>query len=126
MATTIKAPALTSRQRLRRGLHHTATGPVDIARAAVGLTARGVTSAASTARTRYRSGRLAATAQEKLAALPAVFPDRRQQHRRRRLWIVGGVAAAVAGGAAAFAVIRQSSRPEPSPRPPSVDVEARP
>jgi hypothetical protein len=32
----------------------------------------------------------------------------------------------LAGGAVAFSIIRRSSRPEPSPRPPSVDVEPKP
>jgi hypothetical protein len=33
---------------------------------------------------------------------------------------------ALAGGAAAFSIIRRSSQPEPSPRPPSVEVAPRP
>ena len=33
-------PKLTSQQRLRRGLHYTAVGPVDVTRGVVGVTAR--------------------------------------------------------------------------------------
>jgi hypothetical protein len=41
--------------------------------------------------------------------------------------VIAGVAALVlAGGAVAFSIVRRSSRPEPSPRPPSVDVQQRP
>ncbi|MGA3253705.1 MAG: cell wall synthesis protein CwsA, partial [Mycobacterium sp.] len=36
------------------------------------------------------------------------------------------VVAVLAGGAAAFSILRRSSRAEPSPRPPRVDVQPLP
>ncbi|KFW60501.1 cell wall synthesis protein CwsA, partial [Mycobacterium tuberculosis variant bovis] len=93
-------------------------------------------------RRRYREGRLArevAAAQETLAQeltaaqdvvanLPQALQDARTQRRsKHHLWIFAGIAAAIlAGGAVAFSIVRRSSRPEPSPRPPSVEVQPRP
>jgi Cell wall synthesis protein CwsA len=45
---------------------------------------------------------------------------------KRPLLIAGVVVAVLAGGAAAFSIVRRSSRAEPSPRPPSVDVQPLP
>lgn len=136
---------LTPRQRLTRGLTYSTVGPVDLTRGALGLGAQSAQSAAAQLRRRYREGRLArelAAAQETLAqelaaaqqvvtGLPqALQQARRSQRRGRRAWIVGGAAVAVlAGGAVAFSVVRRSTRSgpqEPSPRPPSVDVQPRP
>jgi hypothetical protein len=133
---------LTPRQRLTRGLAYTAAGPIDITRGVVGLGLGSAQVGASTLRRRYQEGRLArelasaqetvaqelAAAQEAVTSLPAVLQDaRRSYHLHRRPWILAGAAAAVlAGGAAAFAAVRRSSRPEPSPRPPSVDIQPTP
>jgi hypothetical protein len=133
---------LTPRERLARGLTYTAVGPVDVTRGAVGLGVHSAQSTASGLRRRYQQGRLAreiAAAQETLAqelaaaqdvvtGLPQALQDaRRSQRHKRRPWVIAGVAAAVlAGGAVAFSIVRRSSRPEPSPRPPSVDVQPRP
>lgn len=136
---------LTPRERLGRGLTYTAVGPVDLARGAIGLGVQSAQSTASHLRRRYQEGRLArdiataqealahelAAAQEVVAGLPQALQDaRRAQRRSTRPWLIAGVAVAVlAGGAAAFSIVRRttrSQREEPSPRPPSVDVQSRP
>lgn len=136
---------LTPRQRLGRGLTYSALGPVDLTRGALGLGAQSARSGASELRRRYREGRLAreiaaaqeglaqefAAAQEVVAGLPQALQEaRRAQRRGKRAWIFGGAAVVVlAGGAIAFSVVRRSTRSapqEPSPRPPSVDVQPRP
>ncbi len=68
---------------------------------------------------------------EVVAGLPQALQDaRRAQRRRPRPWVIAGAAVVVlAAGAVAFSVVRRSmraSRDEPSPRPPSVDVQPRP
>jgi Cell wall synthesis protein CwsA len=133
---------LTPRQRLSRGLAHTAGGPVDVTRGVVGLGAHSAQAGASSLRRRYREGRLArdlhsaqealvqelAAAQEVVTGLPeALQQARRSQRRGKRPWVIAGVAAVVlAGGAAAFSIVRRSSRQEPSSLPPSVEVQPRP
>ena len=133
---------LTPRQRLARGLTYTAVGPVDVTRGVVGLGVHSAQTGASSLRRRYREGRLArdlaaaqetiaqelAAAQEVVTGLPAALQEaRRSQRRSKRPWIIAGIAASVlAGGAVTLSVIRRSSRPEPSPRPPSVDVQPNP
>jgi Cell wall synthesis protein CwsA len=133
---------LTPRQRLTRGLHYTAVGPVDITRGAVGLGVHSAYSAGSALRRRYRASRLAeelsdaqeivarelAAAQEVVATLPQSLQEARQPRRgRRRLVVLTAIGvAALAGGAVAFSIIRRSMRPEPSPRPPSVEVAPKP
>ena len=132
---------LTPRQRLTRGLTYTAVGPVDVTRGVVGLGFDSAQAGASNLRRRYREGQLArqlalaqetiaeelAAAQEAVSGLPAVLQDARRSPRGKRPWIIAGAATAVlAGGAIAFSFVRRSSRPEPSPRPPSVDVQAQP
>jgi len=42
------------------------------------------------------------------------------------LLIAGLAVVVVAGGAAAFSIVRRSTQREPSPLPPSVDVQPRP
>jgi hypothetical protein len=115
---------------------------VDVTRGVVGL---GVDSARSTAaqlRRAYERGQLAreiaaaqetiglefAAAQEVVANLPQALQDARRSRRRGpRPWVLAVAAVAVlAAGAVAFSIIRRSSRPEPSPRPPSVDLQPRP
>ncbi|OBI46368.1 cell wall synthesis protein CwsA [Mycobacterium kyorinense] len=133
---------LTPRQRLNRGLTYSAVGPVDVTRGLVELGVHSAQAGASSLRRRYQEGRLAqdlqsaqetlaqelAAAQEVVSGLPQALQDaRRAQRRSKRPWVVAGVAVlALAGGAVAFSVVRRSSRPEPSPRPPSVDVQPRP
>jgi hypothetical protein len=133
---------LTPRQRLSRGLTYTAVGPVDVTRGLVGLGAHSAQSGASSLRRRYHEGRLArdlqnaqetlaqelAAAQDVVTGLPQALQQARRSRRRgKRPFVIAAVAAvALAGGAAAFSIIRRSSREEPSPRPPSVDVEPRP
>jgi len=133
---------LTPRERLARGLAYTAVGPVDVTRGLVGLGVHSAQAGASDLRRRYREGRLAAdlqsaqetvttelaAAQEVVAGLPqALQKARRSQLRGKRPWVITGfVVVALTGGAVAFSIIRRSSRPEPSPRPPSVDVQQRP
>jgi hypothetical protein len=133
---------LTPQQRLSRGLTYSAVGPVDVTRGVVGLGVHSAHATASELRRRYQEGQLArdvaaaqqtiaqelAAAQEVVTNLPqALQKARRSQRRSKRPLVIGGVAlAALAGGAAAFTIVRRSSRPEPSPRPPSVDVQPRP
>lgn len=136
---------LTPRQRLARGLTYSAVGPVDVTRGLVGVGAHSVQSTASQLRQRYQTGRLArelaaaqqsiaqelAAAQEVVASLPQALQDARKRQRRgkRPLLIAGAAIAVLGGGAVAFSIVRRSIRAEsaePSPRPPSVDVQARP
>ena len=133
---------LAPRQRLVRGLTYTAVGPVDVTRGVVGLGVHSAQTGASSLRRRFREGRLArdlAAAQDTIGqeltaahgvvtGLPAALQEaRRSQRRSKRPWIIAGIAASIlAGGGVAFSVIRRSSRPEPSPRPPSVDVQPNP
>ena len=136
---------LTPRERLARGLTYSAVGPVDVTRGVVGLGVHSAQSTASALRRRYREGRLAediaaaqealaqelAAAQEVVTNLPKALQDaRRSQRRGKRPWVIAGVAVVVlASGAAAFSIVRRSihsEREEPSPRPPSVDVQPRP
>jgi Cell wall synthesis protein CwsA len=133
---------LTPRERLSRGLTYTAVGPVDVTRGVVGLSVHSAQAGASSLRRRYQEGRLArdiqsaqealvhelAAAQEVVTGLPeALAQARRSQRRKPRPWVLAGAAAVVlAAGGAAFSIIRRSSQPEPSPLPPSVDVDHRP
>jgi len=133
---------LTPRERLARGLTYSAVGPVDVTRGAVGLGLHSAQTSASSLRRRYQEGRLArelaaaqeslaqelAAAQEVVTNLPQAFQEaRRSRRHRRRPWVIAGAAVAtLAVGAVAFSIVRRSMRPEPSPRPPSVDVQPRP
>ena len=133
---------LTPRERLTRGLTYSAVGPVDVTRGVVGLGVHSAQSTASELRRRYRQGRLArelaaaqetiaeelAAAQEVVTNLPQALQEaRKKQRHSKRPWVIAGVAAAVlAAGAITFSIVRRSMRPEPSPRPPSVDVQPRP
>jgi hypothetical protein len=133
---------LTPRERLSRGLTYTAVGPVDVTRGVLGLSANSAQTGAASLRRRYQEGRLArdiqsaqealvhelAAAQEVVTGLPeALAQARRSQRRKPRPWVLAGAAVVVlAAGGAAFSIIRRSSQPEPSPLPPSVDVDHRP
>ena len=132
---------LTPGQRLARGLKYTAVGPVDVTRGTVGLGWQGAHSAAGGVRQRLDRSRLAkeigdaqvaigqelAAAQEVLANLPQVIADARKPRRRPRPLVLAAAGAAVlAVGAVTFSIIRRSMQPDPSPRPPSVEVTPRP
>jgi hypothetical protein len=132
---------LTPRQRLSRGLRYTAVGPVDVTRGTVGLSWQGAHSAAGSMRQRLENSRLAkeieeaqativneiAVAQEVLANLPQVIADARKPKRRPRPLVLAAAGVAMIGlGAVAFSIIRRSAKPEPSPRPPSVEVTPKP
>ncbi|GFG53390.1 cell wall synthesis protein CwsA [Mycolicibacterium agri] len=136
---------LTPGQRLTRGLKYTAVGPVDVTLGTVGLGWRGANSAASSVRERLEKSRLArevakevaeagdtlsqeiAAAQEVLANLPQALADARKPKRRPRPLLLITAGAVVLGvGAVAFSIVRRSMQPDPSPRPPSVEVTPRP
>ena len=128
-------------QRLSRGLHYTAVGPVDVTRGTVELSWQGAHSAATSLRQRLEKSRLArefedaqdtiahelAAAQEVLANLPQVIADARKPKRRPRPVVLAAAGVAmIAVGAVVFSIIRRSMQPEPSPRPPSVEVTPKP
>ena len=131
---------LTPRERLGRGLTYSAVGPVDITRGTVGLGAQGARSAMRGLRERIEKGRLAkelgaaqesiaeelAAAQQVVAALPQVYAEARRPKRRKLPWIIAAGIVGLAAGGVAFAIVRRSMQPEPSPRPPSVDIEPKP
>ncbi len=132
---------LTPGQRLSRGLRYTAVGPIDVTRGTVGLTWEGAHSAAGSLRQRLERSRLAkeledaqqtitreiAAAQEALANLPQVIADARKPKRRPGPLVLAAAGiGVVAVGAVAFTIIRRSMQPDPSPRPPSVEVTPRP
>jgi Cell wall synthesis protein CwsA len=133
---------LTPGERLTRGLKYTAVGPVDVTRGTFGLGWQGAHSAASSIRQRLEKSRLAselgdaqeaiaqelAAAQVVLANLPQAIADARKPKRRRArpLVLAAAGAAVLAIGAVVFSVIRRSTQPEPSPRPPSVEVTPKP
>ena len=137
-------PKLTSRERLTRGLHYTAVGPVDVTRGVIGISVHSAESAAAGARRRYREAKAArqelaqvreeltqeaAAVKQVVADLPAALQEvRGAAHRRhRRLWVFGALGLATAGGGAvAFSIVRRSMQPEPSALPPSVEVAPKP
>ena len=136
-----KPDLLSSRERLARGLKYSTVGPVDVTRGALGVSLHSVGSSASWLRDRYRSGKLRedleaaqdaianelAAAQEVVANLPqALKQARRSKRRPRPLLLVAGGVVVLGVGAVAFSIIRRSTRPEPSPRPPSVEVSPKP
>jgi len=133
---------LTPAERLTRGLTYTAIGPVDVTRGVVGIGLHSAHATASELRRRYRDGRLArelaaaqetlaqelAAAQEVVTNLPQAFQEARRSRRHsKRPWLIAGAAVTtLAVGAVTFSIVRRSMRPEPSPLPPSVDVQPRP
>ena len=135
------AVRLTPGQRLSRGLRYTAVGPVDVTLGTVGLSWQGAHSAAGSLRQRLEKSRLAreledaqqtiaqelAVAQGVLANLPQAIADAHKPKRRPRPLVlaVAGIGV-VAVGAVTFSIIRRSMQPEPSPRPPSVEVTPKP
>ena len=136
-----KPDRLSSRERLARGLKYSTVGPVDVTRGALGVSLHSVGSSASWLRDRYRSGKLRedleaaqdaisselAAAQEVVTNLPqALKQARRSKRRPRPLLLVAGGVVVLGVGAVAFSIIRRSTKPEPSPRPPSVEVSPKP
>ena len=136
-----KPDRLSSRERLARGLKYSTVGPVDVTRGALGVSLHSVGSSAGWLRDRYRSGKLRedleaaqdaianelAAAQDVVANLPqALKQARRSKRRPRPLLLVAGGVVVLGVGAVAFSIIRRSTRPEPSPRPPSVEVSPKP
>jgi hypothetical protein len=136
-----KPDRLSSRERLARGLKYSTVGPVDVTRGALGVSLHSVGSSASWLHDRYRSGKLRedlesaqdaianelAAAQDVVANLPqALKQARRSKRRPRPLLLVAGGVVVLGVGAVAFSIIRRSTRPEPSPRPPSVEVSPKP
>ncbi len=132
---------LTPGRRLSRGLRYTAVGPIDVTRGTVGLTWEGAHSAAGSLRQRLERSRLAkeledaqqtisqeiAAAQKALANLPQVIAGARKPKRRPRPLVLAAAGiGVVAVGAVAFSIIRRSMQPDPSPRPPSVEVTPKP
>jgi preprotein translocase subunit Sss1 len=132
---------LTPGQRLSRGLRYTALGPVDLTRGTVGLSWQGAHSAAGALRQRFEKSRLAkeieeaqetiageiAAAQEVLANLPQIIADARKPKRRPRPLVLAAAGVAlIAVGGVTFSIVRRSMQPEPSPRPPSVEVTPKP
>ena len=121
-------------------------GPVDVTRGVVGLGVDSAQSTVSELRRRYRQGQLArdiaaaqetiaqelAAAQDVVSNLPQALQSARRSRRRRGkrpLLIVG--AAVVGVGRRRGRIQHRSAfdapgNPEPSPRPPSVDVQPRP
>lgn len=138
--------ALTSRQRLARGLTYSAVGPVDVTRGVAGLGIGTAYGAVNAVRRHYREGRLAreisaaqavltdefAAAQDVVAGLPEALREARHANGgSRRPWLiaaaVAGTAAVLAGGVAAITVLRRSAQDQDlSPRPPSVDPRSVP
>ena len=128
-------------QRLSRGLRYTAVGPVDVTRGTVGLSWQGAHSAASSLRQRLEKSSLAkeledaqdsiahelAAAQAVLANLPQAIAEARKPKRRPRPLVLAAAGVAmIAGGGVVFSIVRRSKQPDPSPRPPSVEVTPKP
>ena len=141
MSAKAKSDRLTSRERLARGLKYSTVGPVDVTRGAVGLSAHTVGSSAAWLRDRYRSSTLRddleaaqesianelAAASEVVSNLPQALQDvRKGKHRPRPLVLAVAAVAVLAVGAVTFSIIRRSTQPDPSPRPPSVEVSPKP
>jgi hypothetical protein len=141
MRSKTNVDRLTPRQRLTRGLKYSTVGPLDVTRGAVGIGVDSAQSSAAWLRDRYRSGKLRhdltaaqaviatelAAAQEVVSGLPLALQEARRPKRRPRpLVLIAVGAGVVAVGAVAFSIIRRSMQPEPSSRPPSVEVTPKP
>ena len=136
MSSKTSAVRMTSGERFARGLKHSTSGPVDITRGALGI---GLTSAKSSAAwlgSHYRhSARVAqetlatelAAGREVVANLPETLQNVRRSRRRPRPLLLALAGAAVLGvGAVTFSIVRRSTQPDPSLRPPSVEVTPKP
>ncbi len=132
-------------QRLSRGLRYTAVGPVDVTRGTVGLSWQGAHSAVSSLRQRVEKSQLAkdlarefedaqaaiaeelAEARGALANLPQTIAEARRPKRRPRPLVLAAAGIAMIGvGGVVFSIVRRSMQPDPSPRPPSVEVTPKP
>ena len=144
MSSTTSA-TLTPMARIGRGLKYSTVGPIDLTRGTLGVGVNSVRSSAGWVGNRYRRGKIKsqlgkdlatahkaiagelAAAQEVVANIPQALQDARKGKRRPRpLVLIGAGAAVLAVGAVTFSIVRRSTQPEPSPRPPSVDVPPRP
>ncbi|MDT5340465.1 MAG: hypothetical protein QOD90_5970 [Mycobacterium sp.] len=136
MSSKTSTVRMTSGERFARGLKHSASGPVDITRGALGI---GLTSAKSSVAwlgSHYRhSARVAqetlatelAAGREVVANLPETLQNVRRSRRRPRPLLLALAGAAVLGvGAVTFSIVRRSTQPDPSLRPPSVEVTPKP
>ena len=122
-----------------------AVGPVDVTRGTVGLSWQGAHSAVSGLRQRVEKSQLAkdiarefedaqvaiageiAEAREALANLPQTIAEARQPKRRPRPLVLAVAGVAMIGvGGVVFSIVRRSMQPDPSPRPPSVEVTPKP
>jgi len=141
MSSKTSAVRLTPRERFARGLKYSTVGPVDVTRGALGIGLGSAFSSATWLGDRYRSGKLRrdlaaaqesianelAAAQEVVANLPQALQEARRAKRRPRpIFVIAAGAALLAVGAVTFSIIRRSTQPEPSPRPPSVEVTPKP
>ena len=141
MSSKTSAVRLTPRERVARGLKYSTVGPVDVTRGALGIGLGSAHSSATWLGERYRSGKLRedleaaqdavsselAAAQQVVTNLPQALKDARRSKRRPRpLLLVAGGVVVLGVGAVAFSIIRRSTQPEPSPRPPSVEVSPKP
>ena len=132
---------LTSGRRLTRGLGYTLLGPVDITRGTVGLGVEGAQAAAGRLRRGHVKDQISSgleAAQETIAqelaavqgvaaAIPQAYAKVRKPKHRARGWLIVVMGVLVlAGGAVAFSIARRSMQPDPSPRPPSVEVDPKP
>ncbi|MGV0685721.1 cell wall synthesis protein CwsA [Mycolicibacterium thermoresistibile] len=136
---------VTPRERLERGLKYTAVGPVELGRGLAGIGVQSARSSSAWLARRYRRARVSdrlgrdlaaaqqalalelAAAQEVVSGLPQALQDARKARRRRKPLIVAAIAAVtLVGGAITVTIVRRSMRPEPSPLPPSVDVQPKP
>jgi Cell wall synthesis protein CwsA len=132
MSSKTSTVRLSSGERFARGLKHSASGPVDVTRGALGLGVNSARSSAAWLGSRYRrSARVAqetlaaelAAAQEVVSNLPETLQQARRTRRRPRPVVLAVAAVGVlAVGGVAFSIIRRSTQPDPSPRPPSVEV----
>lgn len=140
MTSTLET-RLTPGRRLTRGLANTAMGPVDIGRGIVGLGVASARAATANAQVRLQRAQLhrqievaqqlvseeLSAAQEVVAGLPEAIAQAGKSRRVRRIGLIAGITlVSVAGAAIAVTVIRRSQQPEPSPLPPSVEVDPRP
>lgn len=141
MSSKTSAVRLTPGQRFARGLKYSTVGPVDVTRGALGVGLNSAQSSFAWLGHRYRSGKLRndlaaaqesianelAAAQEVVSNLPQALQEARRSRRRPRpIFLIAAGAAVLAVGAVTFSIIRRSTQPDPSPRPPSVEVSPKP
>jgi hypothetical protein len=122
-------------RRLTRGLCCTALGAVETVRGVAELALNGAQASARRLGDRQRGAELKERLSDDLAAVQAALADlpsgrrsaAKAARRRRRLFIAAGATVVVAGAAAVtVAIIRRSTRPDPSTLPPSVEVNPKP